>query len=153
MKKLKWWMRVVGLFYILLMVQNLPPLVLARLATQYPTLTAPVESVAVQGLVDMWFLFGTEMGVVGLMLLVASRTPLRNQILVQTVLLLELVRGIAQDVYWLTRGYYDDVFYVAFVVVHAIIIITGWLFLQQATAESVTRRSQASADPSIVNFR
>ena len=135
MSKLKWWMRVIGVFYIFLMVLNLPPVVLARLSTQYEGLTAPVESVAVQGLADIWLTFGVDMGLVGVMLLIASRAPWRNRILVYTVLLLELVRGIALDVFFIMRGYYANEFMVAWIVVHAIIIVAGWISLRQAEAE------------------
>lgn len=40
------------------------------------------------------------------MLLIGSGAPLRNAILVKTVLLLELTRGILMDLYWLSRGYH-----------------------------------------------
>lgn len=136
MTKLKWWMRIVGAFYILLGIQNTPPLVTGRLETQYPTLVAPVESVVVQGLIDMWFMFGVEMLVVGVMLIVAAKMPLRNKILVQTVLWLEIIRGVAIDVYWLTRGFYTNGFYIGFIVVHLIIIISGFIFLRQAEKEN-----------------
>lgn len=135
MNKLKWWMRIIGLFYVFLMVANLPPVVLARLGTQYRGLTTPVESVAVQGLADIWFTFGVDMGMVGVMLLVASRAPWRNRILVYAVLLLELVRGIVLDVFFIARGYYANEFMVAWIVIHSVIIVAGWISLRQAEAE------------------
>lgn len=140
MNRLKWWMRIVGGFYILLAIQNLPFIVSSRISTQYPALDAPVESVAVQALIDMWFLFGVEIGVVGLMLLIASRAPVKNKILVQTVLALELLRGVAIDLYWVAKGDYVEGFYIGFAIVHAVIIVTGWLFLRRAVAEGEALR-------------
>lgn len=135
MRKFQWWMRLVGLFYLLLGVQNMPPLVRARLPLTYEGLTATLESVAVQAIVDLWFMFGTEMIVVGAMLLLASRAPLQNEILIQTILALELIRGIFVDAVWLTRGYYPAAFYIGFIVVHTVIIGTGYYFLRAARSE------------------
>lgn len=43
MKGLAWWMRIVGVFYVLLGVQNLPFIVRGRLATQFPGFEAPLD--------------------------------------------------------------------------------------------------------------
>lgn len=136
-KRLKWWMIVVGAFYILLGIQNLPLLMGARFNMQYPTIELPLESVAVQALLDMWFMFGVEMFIVGFMLLIAARNPLQNKILVITVLVLELTRGIFIDAYWLTRDIYPQVIYVVFIAVHLVILVSGYVFLHQAKGVNV----------------
>lgn len=138
-------MRLVGAFYVLLGAQNVPPLVAARLGTQYPTLAAPPESVAVQALLDMWFLFGASLAVVGVMLLVASADPLRNRVLIQTVLLLEVFRGVFMDLYWVSRGFYVEGFYVGFALVHLSIVVTGLVLLRRAARE--TRGTASSTEP------
>jgi hypothetical protein len=145
MTQLKWWMRIVGGFYILLAIQSLPPIVAARLNAQYVGLDTAVSSVAGQALVDMWFLFGTEIGIVGAMLIYASRAPLKNQILVLTVLVLEAVRGVAMDLYWVTRPIYPTGFYIGFAAVHVIIIVLGVTYLRKARAQPAELQPRIAA--------
>ena len=77
-------------------------------------------------------LFGIEIGVIGVALLLASRNPLRYLFLVWIVLALELLRGIAHDMYIVARGYAPVGFYVGFAIVHIVIIATGFAFARQA---------------------
>jgi hypothetical protein len=135
MRYLQWWMRIVGGLYVLNGFTNLPSMVADRLNIQYTGLNVPLESVAAQALIDMWFMFGTEIAIIGVMLILASRDPFQHIVLVQTVLLLELFRGIAQDIYWMTRGYYDNGFYIIFIVLHVVIIVTGLAFSRQPSAQ------------------
>jgi hypothetical protein len=130
-------MRVIGGFYIFLGLINTPPVVAARMGLQYPTLDLALDHVAVKAINDLWFVFGTEMAVVGFMLIVGSAAPLRSKILVQTVLLLELIRGILLDVYWIGRGYYVNFHYVAWIVIHLVIIVSGWRAVQRAEHTAV----------------
>jgi hypothetical protein len=125
-------MRIIGGFYIFLGLINTPPIVAARMDLQYPTLNMALDHVAVKAINDLWFVFGTEMAVIGLMLIAGSAAPLRSKILVRTVLLLELIRGILLDVYWISRGYYVNFHYVAWIVIHLVIIVSGWRALQRA---------------------
>ena len=81
------------------------------------------------------------------MLLIASTAPLNNKILIQTVLVLELVRGIFMDVYWLSRGYYDSAPYIIWIVIHLVIIVSGWRLLQKAEASSDAAPAKSSWQP------
>lgn len=144
MKRLKLWMQIIGGFYILLGVINSPPIVAARMRMQYPALDLALDHLAVKAINDLWFVFGVEMAVVGMMLLFASTTPLQNRILVQTVLVLEFVRGIVMDVYWLSRGYYAPTPYVAWIMIHLATILSGWILLRQAEHNHETRRAASS---------
>jgi len=132
MHRLKTWMRVVGGFYIFLGLLNTPPVVAARMSAQYPTLGVGLDHVAAKAINDLWFMFGVETAVIGLMLIIASGAPLQGKLLVQTVLLLELTRGVLTDAYWISRGYYDNVFYAVWIVIHLAIIISGWRALRRA---------------------
>lgn len=145
MKRLKWWMLIVGAFYIVLGFINTPPLMTLRFNMQYPTIDLPVADSAVQALIDMWFVFGVEMLVVGVLLMVASRNPLQNKILVITVIVLELVRGILMDAYWLTRGIYTSAPYLIWIIIHLVILLSGFVLLRRAQRE--TRTSQAQPMP------
>jgi hypothetical protein len=156
MRKLKIWMRVVGGFYLFLGLFNLPPVVAARIDFQYSMLALPPDHVAVQAINDLWFVFGAETAVIGLMLLVGAIRPLRSKILVQTVLLLELVR-VLLDGYWIARGYYDNAFmYAGFIVIHLAIAFSGWYALRQAAsgpraaAAEATLQSGKSSIPTSV---
>ena len=132
MKALKWWMRAVGAFYVLLGIQNLPFIIAARLPTQYAGLAASPTSTAFRALVDTWFLFGVEMAVVGVFLLALSGDPLEHRSLIWLVLALNAIRGVGVDVYFILRSEVSAAFYIGFSVLHLIIIATGWAFLRRA---------------------
>lgn len=122
--KLKWWMRAVGGFYVLVGLFNLPPVIEARFSAQYPDLGVPVQSAAAQALIDVWFMFGLEVLVLGAALLYFARHARRHVALAWTVIALELVRGVADDVYLLLRGY-DPVLYGGWIALHLVIIVAG----------------------------
>ena len=144
MTRLKLWMRVIGGFYIFLGMINTPPFTAARMRVQYPTLDLELGHLAVKAINDLWFMFGVETAVIGLMLFIASAAPVQNKILAQTVLLLELVRGILMDLYWLSRGYYDPVPYIAWIIIHLAIILSGWYLLRQTESFSRTKSTESS---------
>lgn len=146
MNRLRTWMRIVGGFYVFLGLINTPPVVAARMGLQYPNLELALDHMAVRAINDLWFVFGTEMAVIGIMLIVGSGEPLRGKILVQTVLLLELIRGILLDVYWISRGYYVNFHYAAWIVIHLIIIVSGWRALQQAEYKKVAGSQPTQRD-------
>ena len=131
MTPLAWWMRGVGAFYLLLGAINLPFAVEARLPSQYPNLGLAAGSPAAQALADTWFMFGLEVGVVGAALVYFSGNPIRHLSLVWTVVALELVRGVADDLYMIARGH-DAVFYGVFGLIHLLIISTGIVFVRRA---------------------
>lgn len=138
MNKLRWWMRVVGGLYLLLFIGTLPPISMptqSRLG-QYPGLAALTENVAFDLLVETWFMFGLELAVIGVMLIIASRDPVRNIILAQTVIGLELVRGIVDDLWLLANGHPPGLL-IGFIVLHLLIIIPGFVFVRQADKEPV----------------
>lgn len=130
-RHLQRWMRIVGSFYIALGLFNTPPIIAARFAAQYPDLGVTVDSMPAQALIDVWFMFGLEVAVIGVALLIAARNPARHLALMWTVLVLEVVRGIVDDVYMLARGY-EVAPYVIWIVVHTAIAITGWWALRRA---------------------
>jgi len=132
MIKLKWWLRIVGVFYLLQFVMN-------------SFVHAPISAVGPEGalarasagdamarfLVDTWITFGLEVGAIGAMLLIASRKPEQAKVLVWTVIGIELARGIVDDIYMIARGY-DLGVYIIWIVIHTIVIVTGLLSLRKA---------------------
>jgi hypothetical protein len=143
MSRLRWWMRAVGAFYLVLGVFNTPPVINARLPAQYPDLGVPVDSVPAQALVDTWFMFGLEIAVIGAALIYFSGNPVRHIALVWTVIALEVVRGVLDDLYLIARGY-DALFYGVFALVHLVIIVTGVIFALQASRTATALRGEAS---------
>lgn len=130
MTKLKWWLRTVGVFYLLQFVMN-------------AFVHAPISAVGPQGaldrasagdpmakfLVDTWVTFGLEIGAIGVVLLIASRIPEQAKLLVWAVIGIELARGIVDDIYMITRGY-DLSVYIIWIIVHSVVIVTGFLSLR-----------------------
>ncbi|MBK7337487.1 MAG: BphX family protein [Saprospirales bacterium] len=136
MKKLKWWMIIVGGFYSLLTAMNLIFLFVKPdfFAEQLPPLYAGNE-LAASAFSDAWLVFVFELGVLGGMLLYASGKPEKSRMLVLTVIFAEVFRGIVADAVWIGRGYAASE-YIPFIVIHLLIIVTGWLFLRQAGKEN-----------------
>jgi len=138
MKKLTWWFRIVGVFYLLLTLMNVYFLFFAGGSQMFAdTLPAPMntEPLAVHAFMDAWLVFVLEFGVLGVMALVASRAPLQNKIMAWVIIWAEVFRGILADGIWIIRGY-DAGSYIVFIVIHLIIIATGVLFVRQAEAEA-----------------
>jgi len=92
MAKTKWWLRIVGGFYLLLVTGSLWVLFInPRLfGDMFPYST---DDTTVRAFSDAWLIFVLEMLVLGIIMLYASRKPERNGILVVTIAALELIRG------------------------------------------------------------
>ena len=132
--KLTWWMRLVGAFYLLQFVM--------MAVVRAPIRTAGPEGALAQAdagepvarfLVDTWLTFGFEVGAVGVAVLVASRHPGQARGVVWTVLAIEVGRGILVDLYMLGRGTNVSV-YGVWIVIHAIVIVTGLRSLRATAA-------------------
>ena len=136
MKKLTWWFRIVGVFYLLLTLLNLWALFFGGNQLFADTLRPPLnaEPLAVRSFMDAWMVFVFELGVLGAMALVASRQPAQSRILAWTIIWAEVFRGILGDAVWIGLGY-DATSYAVFIVIHLAIIVTGMLFLRQSQAE------------------
>ena len=128
------WMVGVAVFYLLSFANfvwlRLDP---TLLETLYPTYDAPITSVAAQATIDSLLMFGVEIAVVAVVLLWASRNPLEHRILFWLVIALEVVRGILVDLYLIfLREYPIDEVYYGFIVLHSVIIVTGYLAYRKA---------------------
>ena len=132
MGSLRWWMRITGVFYLvqatIAAIVRLPIRVLAPAGTLEAASGA--DAVA-RLLVDTWLLFGLEIAVVGGALILGSRAPERARPLVWLVLALELFRGIVHDLHMIGRGY-DPPPFIVWVVIHLVIIATGYWALQRS---------------------
>lgn len=99
MKKLTWWFRIVGIFYLLLTLMNVYALFLGGTQMLADTLPAPMntDSLAVRAFSDAWMVFVFELGVLGAMALAASRAPQQNRIMGWVIIWAEVFRGILAD--------------------------------------------------------
>ena len=135
MNKTKWWLRIVGVFYLLLTAMNVWALFLGGIQLLADRLPAPMntDSLAVRAFSDAWLVFVFELGVLWAMMLYASRDPAKSRVLVLAIIWAEAFRGIVADAVWIARGY-EASGYIGFIVVHAVIIATGIWFLRQEKA-------------------
>ena len=131
MKALVWWMRIVGGFYLLQFFMI--AIARAPIRAMGPEGTLSLEASGdplARFLVDTWVGFGLESAAIGIGLLVASRWPSLAGPLVWTVIVIEVAKGIIFDVYMISRGY--EVFgFVVWIIIHSIIIATGWVALRK----------------------
>ena len=131
MTKTKWWLRVVGVFYLLLTLMNLYGLFInPQLFRDVLPSPLSADPLAVRAFSDAWLVFVFELGVLGAMMLYASRDPARSRVLALTIIWAEVFRGIVADALWILRGY-SAASYIPFIILHGIIIATGIFFLRQ----------------------
>lgn len=123
------WLAGVGVVYLLLAL-NLSSLLIApeRIYQFFPTFDAPLDSIAFAVAADLALLSGLSHAVIGGSLLWAARRPRAGAVLVPLVIALELVVGIVDDLYLITmRAYTIDAVYYGFILLHLVIIVTGYL--------------------------
>jgi hydrogenase/urease accessory protein HupE len=134
MKKLKWWFRIVGAFYLLLGVVSMygtffDPLSFAQ------THEIATNPDVVKAFVIGWSPFTFEMVGIATFMLWASRDPIRYLGAVWLLVWLEFLHGILDDMYLMANGFSVS-FYIAFIIVHLTIIVTGILFARRITTRS-----------------
>lgn len=139
---LRWWMRLVGGFYVALLVPLLPPVFTRALPRLYPALEAGPGSLAAAALADAWLLVGLALASLGALLLWASRAPQRHLDLVRVAIAWEVVVGLLAGVYYLLRGLMAPAVALAALAPPPVIVLTGWIALRAAEGEgSATRCS------------
>lgn len=136
MKKLTWWFRIVGGFYLFLGVMNLygtfvDPSFFAG------NLPYPATDEVVKAFVNGWSPFAFEIVGIATFMLWASRDPRKYLGAVWLLVWLEFMHGVLDDIYLIANGY-DVIGYIVFIIIHLIIIVTGVLAARQVSAEAVT---------------
>ena len=134
MIKTKWWLRVVGVFYLLLAFGSFWVLFINPhiFGTMFRFSN---DTLSIRAFSDAWLIFALEMAVLGGIMLYAAREPARNGILVLTVAILELIRGAGGDFLWMTRGW-PTANYIPFMIIHLIIAFSGIYFLRQESPKT-----------------
>jgi hypothetical protein len=145
MTRLRWWLRIIGAFYLLQFIMIV--FVRAPIRAQGPPnvlLRAEAAEPDARFVIDTWTTFGLEVGAIGLGLLLASRKPSTALALVSTVIAIDFCRGIVADVYLLTRGEPFAVLGPWFII-HTAVIISGLWVLR--TAREAATGGAASGAP------
>lgn len=137
MNKLKWWLRIVGGFYLLLGVAGLGYWITAPEAyaeTYAATLPSAYsgDPLAVTAVVDRDFFVMFEWLVLGILMFVAARDPARARFFIGAMVALELFQYVPVNLIWMTRGYPNVVPYL---ILHLIFGISGFTFLRQSKTE------------------
>jgi hypothetical protein len=132
MIRLVWWMRIVGMFYLLQFVMMV--FVRAPIRAQGPKgvlIQAAAGDPTARFLIDTWVTFGLEVGAIGVVLLLASRIPKQAIALVWAVIGIDLSRGIIADIYLIARGSELKVL-VPWLFIHTTIIVSGIYCLRKS---------------------
>lgn len=134
MNKLKWWFRIVGAFYLLLALLNMYGMFVNPEFFK-GTIPYSTDDLVVRAFMDGWSPFAFEILGIATFMLWASRNPRKYLGAVWLLVWLELLHGVVDDLFLISRGYQAS-FYLVFIAVHLTIIITGILFARQAEAEA-----------------
>jgi hypothetical protein len=133
MKKLQWWFRIVGVWYLLLGLMNIYMMFLGNQAYFAQSMPFPADEWAIRAFVDGWSPFLFEMFGIAIFALWASRNPGKYVSAALLIIWLEFTHGILDDIFLIVRGY-DAAGYIGFIVIHLIIIGTGLLFARPVKA-------------------
>jgi hypothetical protein len=124
----RWWLRIVGGFYLAATAINLYAMLInPQLLPRH--LAFPDEDVALGAFTDAWLVFVLELGALGAVMLYASREPEHSGILVLAIVVAEIFHGVIADASWIVRGY-SPAIYVPFILLHLLIIATGVFLLR-----------------------
>ncbi len=139
MKKLRWWFRVVGVWYLLLAFMNTYMMFFGDTQYLIDQLPFAADEWAVRAFIDGWSPFLFEMFGIATFSLWASRAPGKHISAALLLVWLEFTHGVLDDIFLITRGY-DAGSYIAFIVIHLLIIGTGLTFSRQAQAAKASAR-------------
>jgi hypothetical protein len=131
MKSVQWWMRVVGVLYLFMAGATLP--FGSGVPRALPGI--PFNQQYAQRMEDYQFLGGLAFAAIGASLLLASRDPRQNIIIVWTVVFLEILRGLLGDAYLLGRGA-PTYSYGVLVLLHLAIMASGIEVARRARFET-----------------
>ncbi|MCC6501115.1 MAG: hypothetical protein IT313_12690 [Anaerolineales bacterium] len=133
MNKLKWWLRIVGGWYLLLGLAGLliPLFNPEMYAGGLPSAQAGDE-LAVAASMDMNFVVMLVFIVLGALMEVASRDPARARFFIGAMVCLEFFAYAVVNVIWAFRGWEGTL---PILILHLLFGATGFVFLRQAKSE------------------
>ncbi|GIK59059.1 MAG: BphX family protein [Chloroflexi bacterium] len=124
-----------GVWYLLLVLMNIYMMFLGDTQYLVDQLPFPADEWAVRAFVDGWSPFLFEMAGIATFALWASRKPAKYASAAILLIWLEITHGVLDDIFLIARGY-DASGYIAFIVIHLIIIATGVWAVRRAEAET-----------------
>jgi BphX-like protein len=129
MIKTTWWLRIVGVFYLVLALASVWVLFVNPyfFGSMFPFRG---NELSLRAFSDAWLIFTLELGVLGVIMLYYARDSSQNRTLILTISILELIRGAGGDLLWMSRGWPKEN-YIPFMIVHLLIAGTGLYFLRQ----------------------
>ncbi len=133
MNKLKWWLRVVGGWYMLIGLAGflLPLFNLEMYAAGLPQAQRG-DALAVAASLDMNFAVMLVFIVLSTMMFIASRDPARARFFIWTMVCLEFFAYAVVNVIWTFRGWENTI---PILILHLLFGVTGTVFLRQTKAE------------------
>lgn len=134
MKKLQWWFRIVGVWYLLLGLMNIYMMFLGGTDYLVQNIPFPADEWAIRAFVDGWSPFLFEMFGIATFALWASRNPGKHISTALLLVWLEFTHGVLDDIFLIARGY-DAAGYIGFIVIHLLIAGSGFVFASQAQSE------------------
>ncbi|MBK7895515.1 MAG: BphX family protein [Anaerolineaceae bacterium] len=137
MKKLQWWLRIVGVWYLLLGLMNIYMMFLGSQDYLAQNIPFPADEWAIRAFVDGWSPFLFEIFGIATFALWASRNPGKHVSAALLLVWLEFTHGVLDDIFLIARGY-EAAGYIGFIVIHLIIIVTGLLFARQTQAQTAS---------------
>lgn len=140
------WFRIVGGFYLLLGVMNMygtfvDPTLFAG------SLPYPADDAVVKAFVHGWSPFAFEIVGIATFMLWASLDPDRYINAVWLLVWLEFVHGVLDDIYLIANGFSAGG-YIAFIVIHLIIIVMGVMAARQASVQTASQPQSVSLQAS-----
>lgn len=133
MNKLKWWLRIVGGWYLLL---GLAGLMLSLFNPEMYAGGLPSaqkgDALAVAASLDMNFAVMLVFIVLSVMMFIASRDPARARFFIGAMVALEFFAYAVVNVIWTFRGWENTI---PILILHLIFGGSGFLFLRQTKAE------------------
>lgn len=140
MRKTRWWLRIVGVFYLALVLMNV---IGASVSDSLIRDVIPfeVDDAGVRAFLDAWMVFILALGAMAVAALYASTRVERAEMLVVALVVGELSFGVVGDLWFIARGY-SVAAYVPFAVLHLVIAGVGLYLLQ-----TEVRHGSAAAAP------
>lgn len=145
MKKLTWWFRLVGVWYLLLVLMNVYMMFLGDPQYLSSNIPFPTDEWALRAFVDGWSPFLFEMAGIATFALWASRKPAKYASAAILLVWLEFTHGVLDDIFLIARGY-EAGGYIAFIVIHLLIIATGIWAVRRTEAETAVSPQLAVGD-------
>lgn len=134
MKKLQWWFRIVGVWYLLLVLMNIYMMFLGDPQYLSDNIPFPTDQWVLRAFVDGWSPFLFEMFGIAIFSLWASRKPAKYISAALLLVWLEFMHGVLDDIFLIVRGY-DASGYIAFIIIHLMIIATGLWAVRRSQTE------------------